>query len=70
MAHIVSAPLVITKNKDGSDLYLYSRSVLPEFVSDDEIKRLSDRGFIEEVSADAAKAEESKAPKRAPGKSN
>ena len=66
MAHIVTAPLVITKNKDGSDLYLYNRSVLPDFVSDDEIQRLSDGGFIEELSAEQAKAAE--APKKAPTK--
>jgi hypothetical protein len=40
---VVTAPLVITKKQDGSDLYLYEGAVLPDFVSDDEVKRLPRR---------------------------
>jgi hypothetical protein len=49
MAHIVTAPLVITKREDGSDLYLYEGSQLPDSVSTDEIKRLSDLGMVDKV---------------------
>lgn len=53
--YIVTAPLVITKKEDGSDLYLYQDALLPDFISDDEIKRLSDEEFIDKVSASDAK---------------
>ena len=43
---VVTAALVITKNPDGSDKYLYNGAVVPETVSADEIKRLSDEKFI------------------------
>lgn len=55
MAHIVTAPLVITKREDGSDLYLYEGSQLPDSVSTDEIKRLSDLGMVDKVGAAEAK---------------
>lgn len=53
MAHIVTAPLVITKKEDGSDLYLYQGAALPSFAKTAEIKRLSDEGFIAKVAVDA-----------------
>jgi hypothetical protein len=53
--HIVTAPLVITKKEDGSDLYLYEGAVLPDHVSADEAKRLSDLGLVDKLSASAAK---------------
>lgn len=56
MSHIVTAPLVITKKEDGSDLYLYENSELPDFVSADEIKRLTDLGAIDKVDGRSAKA--------------
>jgi hypothetical protein len=52
----VVVPLVITKNPDGSDRYLYNGSVLPDFVSDEESKRLLDEKFVEKLSAAEAKA--------------
>lgn len=55
MAHIVTAPLVITKKEDGSDLYLYENSVLPDHIGADEVKRLTDLGLIDKVSAAEAK---------------
>lgn len=55
MAHIVTGPLVITKKEDGSDLYLYENSVLPDHISADEIKRLTDLGLVDKVSAAGAK---------------
>lgn len=51
----VVKPLVITKKEDGSDLYLYEGGIMPEHASKDEIKRLSDGGFIEKLSAADAK---------------
>ena len=49
MSHVVTAPLVISKKQDGSDLYLYEGAQLPDYVSADEIKRLSDLGLIDKV---------------------
>jgi hypothetical protein len=60
MAHIVTGPLVITKKEDGSDLYLYQGSEVPDFVSADEIKRLVDIGLVDKVTK--AQAEASDAP--------
>lgn len=54
MAYQVVAPLVITKNTDGSDLYLYYGSILPDFVSDEEVKRLAEGKFIDGESAKAS----------------
>ena len=56
MAHKVVKPLVITKKQDGSDLYLYHGAVLPDFVSDDEVKRLVDEEFVEKVGDEPAKS--------------
>lgn len=61
----VSAPLVITKKQDGSDLYLYQGAVLPDFVSDDEVKRLQKDDFLEELSS-AEKAGPAKAAAKKP----
>jgi hypothetical protein len=52
MAYKVVKPLVITKRQDGSDLYLYEGALLPDFVSDEEAKRLLDEEFVEKVGAD------------------
>lgn len=54
MAHIVTAPLVIVNNTDGSHKYLYQGAVVPEFVSSDRLDELELDGFIEEVSAKEA----------------
>lgn len=45
-AVIVLAPLVITKQEDGSDVYLYQGAPMPEGISDAEVKRLTAEGFI------------------------
>jgi hypothetical protein len=52
VVHVVTAPLVITKNEDGSDLYLYFGTSLPQHIKGDELKRLSSEGFIEKLSAE------------------
>lgn len=46
MSYSINAPLVITRNEDGSDLYLYQGSPLPSHVRGDELKRLKDGGFL------------------------
>jgi len=51
MAHIVTAPLVVTKGETGSDLYLYQGTQVPEFVKADELKRLEEAGLIEKATA-------------------
>ena len=52
MAHIVTAPLVVAKQEDGSDVYLYQGVEVPESLSSSEVKRLRDGGFIEKVKAE------------------
>lgn len=54
MAYIVTSALVITKKQDGSDLYLYADAQLPDYVSADEIKRLTALEMISKVADDAA----------------
>ena len=54
VSYVVVQALVITKNTDGSDKYLYQGAPVPEFVSADEIKRLSDEGFIAKATDEAA----------------
>lgn len=49
----VTAPLVIAKRADGSDVYLYQGTPLPDGLADGEEKRLVDAGL---VSADDAKS--------------
>jgi hypothetical protein len=46
----VTGALVITKNEDGSDLYLYEGAELPDFIDKGEVKRLTDLGLVESVS--------------------
>ena len=42
MSKIVTAPLVIAKREDGSDVYVYAGSPLPEGLQDGEADRLAD----------------------------
>ena len=50
--HVVTTPLVITKNEDGSDLYLYFGTPLPQHIKGDELKRLSNEGYIGKLTAE------------------
>jgi hypothetical protein len=54
-SHIVTAPLVIVRKPDGADQYLYTGALVPEFVEAEDVKRLTDEGFIDKVSAAEAK---------------
>jgi hypothetical protein len=56
MSHVVTKPLVISKKPDGSDLYLYEGAELPDYLSDAEVKRLVDLGFVEKVDGRSTKA--------------
>jgi hypothetical protein len=49
MSYRIKAPLVITKNENGSDLYLYQGAPLPSHVKADEIKRLQADDMLEEL---------------------
>ena len=42
MSKIVKAPLVIAKREDGSDIYVYAGSPLPDGLAEGEEKRLAD----------------------------
>lgn len=54
---VVTAPLVIAKRADGSDVYIYQGAPLPDGLADGEEKRLSDflgsATDLAEVSTDA-----------------
>lgn len=39
---VVTAPLVIAKREDGSDIYVYAGSPLPDGLADGEEKRLEE----------------------------
>lgn len=52
MSKIVKAPLVIAKREDGSDVYVYAGSPLPDGLAKGEVGRLAD--YLE---ADDAPAE-------------
>jgi hypothetical protein len=45
-SNVVTAPLVIVKNEDGSDRYLYQGAVVPEHIKGAELKRLKDEGMV------------------------
>jgi hypothetical protein len=66
-AHVVTAPLIITKREDGSDLYLYEGAELPDFIEAEEVKRLTDLGLVGDPEADA---KSSKSRKSATSESN
>ncbi len=44
--HIVTAPLVIAKRADGSDVYVYEGVQLPEGLKDGEVERLVTAGLV------------------------
>jgi len=47
--HIVTVPLVIAKQQDLTDVYLYEGAIVPDSVSATERERLLDGGFIEDT---------------------
>lgn len=53
MSYHVSAPLVVAKQPNGSDLYLYQGAPVPDGLADDEVKRLEEGGFIEKDAAES-----------------
>lgn len=52
MAYRVKAPLVIVKDEDRKDQYLYEGATLPSYVKGDDLKRLQEEGLVEEVKAE------------------
>lgn len=61
MSKLVKAPLVIAKREDGSDVYVYAGSPLPDGLADGEEKRLAD--FLEDEEGDSPKASARKSSK-------
>lgn len=57
MAYTVTAPLVIARQDDGRDVYLYAGADVPSNIGRDEVKRLREGGFIADPSGDEADAE-------------
>jgi hypothetical protein len=56
MSYHVTAPLVVAKQPNGSDLYLYQGAPVPDGLADGEIKRLEEGDFIEKDAAEAKSA--------------
>ena len=61
MSKLVTAPLVIAKRADGSDVYVYAGSPLPDGLAEGEEKRLAD--FLGDDDKPAAKKAASKSEK-------
>lgn len=60
MSRIVKAALVIAKRADGSDVYVYAGSPLPDGLADGEAQRLAD--FLDDDAADEGDYKALKAP--------
>lgn len=59
----VTAPLVIAKRADGSDVYLYEDAPVPDGLLDGELERLTDAGLIGE-DEDSTESKSSSRPKK------
>lgn len=60
MGYRVTAPLVVARQGNGTDVYLYAGSPVPETVGKDELDRLSKGGFIESDGAEKSTSAKSK----------
>lgn len=49
MAHVVTAPLVVVKDRTGAVHYHYQLAVLPSYVSKPDLARLVEDGMVEPV---------------------
>jgi hypothetical protein len=49
MAHVVTVPLVVAYQADGSQVYRYVGQTLPDTLADGEVERLLEGGFVEEI---------------------
>lgn len=49
MGYIVTAPLVIAKDEQGRDLYLYGGTEVPSSVRGEQLGRFTDEGMIAKV---------------------
>lgn len=47
-------PLVIAKDGDDRDIYIYAGEIVPDNVSKDSVKRLLAENFIQKVTPDSA----------------
>jgi len=60
--YVATAPLVIATDEQGARHHLYEGSPLPANISKDEVKRLSDGGFIASPKVKKAEPKEGEAP--------
>ena len=51
-AHIAISALVIAKDSEGHDVYVYQGQPIPASISGDEIARLLDGGYIASIGED------------------
>jgi hypothetical protein len=56
MAHVATAPLVIAKNDEGGDVYVYQGGVLPPDQDEAWLAQMVAEGLVAEVSDEAEAA--------------
>ena len=56
----VTAQLIVVSDKDGKHHYLRYGAEVPDFVSRDDVKLLTDRGLVEEARKAPAKQADNK----------
>lgn len=60
MTYTVTAPLVIVRDKDGADQYLYQGAELPDYVDTERRKQLEADGMVEKAKAERASSSRSR----------
>lgn len=68
MGHFVNAPLVVARQENGTDIYLYQGAPVPPSVKADEVKRLVADGLLTKNAEEAADDSEPKAPAKSASK--
>lgn len=64
----VTAPLVVARQKGGTNVHVYAGSPVPDSVSKEEVDRLLEGGFIEAVGEASAESDGDKAPAKSASK--
>lgn len=60
--YVVTAPVVVAKNKDGADEYLYQHQTVRDSIPDDVVQRLAAAGFISRGAEQASTSAETSTP--------
>lgn len=52
MAHIVSADMIVVRNREGQQIYLRKGVQLPDYVDEDRVKELKQAGLIDKAKSE------------------